>query len=128
MKQKYGKISTINSFTNIRKKKLFFPSYSLPSWIFELQITSHPELKDVVKNHFTGVFQSTCNKDFSRLLSSVPHLISEEMYNSSCKVVSQDEILKAVKQLGALKAPGKDGYPGFFFRKDETLSGLMFVL
>lgn len=103
--------------------------------VFKLQdidvrwITSHPELKDVVKkNHFTGLFQSTSNRDFSRLISLVPYLISEEVNNSLCKAISNDKILKAVKQLGALKAPEKDGYPGFIFRKYCDIVGAKFFL
>ena len=36
---------------------------------------------------------------------------------SLCKEVSDAEILAAVNHLGPLKAPGKDEFPGFFFRK-----------
>lgn len=53
----------------------------------------------------------------------MPHLVSEDMNQILCKEVCDDEIFKAVKELGALKAPGKYGYPGFFFRKYWDIVG-----
>ena len=41
-----------------------------------------------------------------------------------CKEVTEAEIQRAVKQLGPLKAPGKDGFPGFFFRKYWDIVGV----
>lgn len=44
-------------------------------------------------------------------------LISEDVKDLLCKPVSNAEILQAVKQLGPLKAHGKDGFSGFFSGK-----------
>ncbi|XP_063945891.1 uncharacterized protein LOC108212308 [Daucus carota subsp. sativus] len=41
-----------------------------------------------------------------------------------CKEVTEAEIQRAVKQLGPLKAPGKDGFPGLFFRKYWDIVGV----
>ena len=86
-------------------------------------ITDTQELKNAVKIHFADIFRSTGNRDFSRLISLVPRMISEDMNQSLCKEVSDAEILAAVNHLGPLKAPGKDGFPGFFFRKYWDIVG-----
>ena len=41
----------------------------------------------------------------------------KQHYSSLESPVTSSEILKAVKELGALKAPGKDGFPGLFFQR-----------
>ncbi|KAL8126450.1 hypothetical protein AgCh_013655 [Apium graveolens] len=76
---------------------------------------SYREIKEAVRNHFQDIFKSAGNRDFSRLISLIPRIISEDMNHSLCKEVTDAEILRAVNQLGPLKAPGKDGFPGFFF-------------
>ena len=38
-----------------------------------------------------------------------------------CKEITEVEIQSAVKQLGTLKAPGKEGFTGFFFRNTGIL-------
>lgn len=69
----------------------------------------------MVKNHFVDLFKMTGNRNFSPLISLVPHLVSKDVNQILCKEVCDDDIFKAAKKLGAMKAPGKDGYLGFYF-------------
>ncbi|KAL8124435.1 hypothetical protein AgCh_012179 [Apium graveolens] len=77
-------------------------------WLSDVQ-----EIKEAVRNHFQDIFKSVGNRDFSRLISLIPRIISEDMNHSLCKEVTDAKILRAVNQLGPLKAPGKDGFPAF---------------
>ncbi|KAK1386350.1 hypothetical protein POM88_024085 [Heracleum sosnowskyi] len=43
------------------------------------------------------------------------------------KEVSDDEIYSAIKQLGPLKAPEKDGFQGFFYRKYWHIVGVLII-
>ena len=42
-------------------------------------------------------------------------MVSSDQNAKLCCPFSPDEVRKAVKQLGNLKAPGPDGFPGLFF-------------
>lgn len=66
--------------------------------------------------------------NFSHLISSVSHLISENMNQSLCKVVFIEEILKAVKQLGPLKRLGRMDIQISFFEKYWDIVGAQVCL
>lgn len=44
-------------------------------------------------------------------------VVTEEVNDALTKSVSREEVQKAVFQMGALKAPGSDGFPGIFYQK-----------
>lgn len=50
------------------------------------------------------------------------------MNESLTRPLSDDEIHVAAFQLGSLKAPGPDGYPGLFFQKYSETVGWMCAL
>lgn len=87
-------------------------------------VSLETEIKSLVKDHFFSLFKFDENRDFSHLISLVPHLISQDMNVVLCKEVTNAEIWKAVKQLGPLKAHGKDGFSCFFFRKYWDIVGV----
>ena len=88
------------------------------SWIN----TSYPELNNAMKNPFEDLFSCSRTRDFTHLISLVPNLISKNMNQALCVEISEDETLN-VKQIGPLKAPGQDGFPGYFFRKYWDIVG-----
>ena len=49
-------------------------------------------------------------------MEAVPHVISLEQNSDLLKPFSSDEFVLVVKQLGSLKAPGPDGFPGQFYK------------
>nr|GEY31098.1 reverse transcriptase [Tanacetum cinerariifolium] len=53
----------------------------------------------------------------------VESVVSNNINSSLESPVTNYEIHKAVKELGALKAPGKDGFPGLFFQRDWHIVG-----
>ncbi|GJU27805.1 hypothetical protein Tco_1166426 [Tanacetum coccineum] len=56
-------------------------------------------------------------RDFSNILACVESVVSNNINYSLESPVTNCEIHKAVKELGALKAPGNDGFPGLFFQR-----------
>lgn len=66
-------------------------------------------------DHFTNLFSSTANHDMEEAWSVVDHVITTEMNLQLTKAVTDDDIKSVVFQLGSVKAPGPDGYPGFFY-------------
>nr|GFA82941.1 reverse transcriptase [Tanacetum cinerariifolium] len=74
-------------------------------------------LNQLILNHFKAVYSSSRARDLCDVLESVEAVISDCMNCSLETPVSDSEIYKAVKQLGALKAHGKDGFPILFFQR-----------
>ncbi|GJT72847.1 hypothetical protein Tco_1032133 [Tanacetum coccineum] len=61
--------------------------------------------------------QNSRARDLSDVLESVEAVVFDCMNCSLEATVSDSKIYKAVKKLGALKAPGKDGFTGLFFQR-----------
>ncbi|KAH7849307.1 hypothetical protein Vadar_016040 [Vaccinium darrowii] len=81
------------------------------SWLeSEVDINAH------LGNYFSDLFHSRGNRNLEEVLSVIPEVITPDMNSSLIHAVSDEEIEMAVYQLGALKAPGPDGYPGFFYQ------------
>ncbi|KAF7146373.1 hypothetical protein RHSIM_Rhsim04G0047200 [Rhododendron simsii] len=74
-------------------------------------------INDLIHNYFSGLFECSGPRDFSEVLANVKCCISEDMNAKLIEQVSVEEIKKAAFQLGSLKAPGPNGYPGFFFQR-----------
>ncbi|GJU13353.1 reverse transcriptase [Tanacetum coccineum] len=75
-------------------------------------------LNQLIRNHFEDVYRSCSSsgtRDFSDILACVESVVSNNINYSLESPVTNCEIHKAVKELGALKALGKDSFPGLFF-------------
>ncbi|KAH7843546.1 hypothetical protein Vadar_018002 [Vaccinium darrowii] len=72
-------------------------------------------INEQIADFFSSLFAHSGSRDFSEVISEVDSCITEDMNASLIRTVSDEEIKSAVFQLGSLKAPGPDGYPGFFF-------------
>lgn len=81
-------------------------------------VTSPRGISDIISQHFHSIFTDvhpyTCSDS---ALSGVSNKISADSNANLCKAVSDLEITSAVFQMGALKAPGPDGFPGLFYQK-----------
>lgn len=73
-------------------------------------------INELILEHFSDLYEHSGPRDFSNILSVVDNVISEGMNLSLIRDVSKDEIKRAAFELGSLKSPGPDGYPGFFFQ------------
>ncbi|XP_050121457.1 uncharacterized protein LOC126599164 [Malus sylvestris] len=66
--------------------------------------------------YFMELFTSSGHREWGNLLDCVSPKISDEMNVSLLAVVSSDEVRATVLQMGSLKAPGLDGFPGIFYQ------------
>lgn len=57
------------------------------------------------------------------LISLIDPIVSPVTNSSLTKAISNDEIYLVAFQLGPLKAPGSDGFPGLFFQKYWDIVG-----
>lgn len=74
-------------------------------------------LNTLILNHFKSIYTSVGVRDFGDVLDVIKPVVTEHMNTSLEDIVVDNEIVRAVKQLGAYKSPGKDGFPGLFFKK-----------
>ena len=56
-------------------------------------------------------------RNWGEILEAVPRVVREEDNEALNKEVEEKEIMKAVYDLRAMKAPGPDGFNGFFYQK-----------
>lgn len=66
--------------------------------------------------YFTNLFTSVGNRDLGEALSVVERLVTVDMNRLLVAPACDEEIRATVFQLGALKAPGADGFPDFFYQ------------
>ncbi|KAK8560150.1 hypothetical protein V6N12_012953 [Hibiscus sabdariffa] len=76
------------------------------------------EERDIVNNmedHFKELFSKEPHIDSSSVVDCIPLSITNDMNKELCKEVDSDEICEAVFGIGAMKAPGPNGYHGIFY-------------
>lgn len=75
------------------------------------------DLKTLVQDHFSSIYSSLGQRDFSDVLDCIQPVVNSSMSLHLEAPVTQIEIDKAVKHMGAHKASRVDGFPGIFFQK-----------
>ena len=82
------------------------------SWIEgEEEINAH------ITEYFKNLFRTLGDRDWSDMLDVVQVKVTEAMNEALLKPILDMEVYEAAKELGALKAPGSDGFPDIFFQK-----------
>ncbi|KAF7152387.1 hypothetical protein RHSIM_Rhsim01G0140300 [Rhododendron simsii] len=81
------------------------------------------EITGIIKSHFQSLYSPPAARDFNDVLSLIDPLVSHDINSSLTKAVTNEEIYLAAFQLGPLKAPGSDGFPGLFFQKYGDIVG-----
>jgi hypothetical protein len=66
---------------------------------------------------FKGVYTSLGPRDWGDSLSGVRPLVTADMNRDLTAPFSLEEVKSAAFQMGALKSPGPDGFPGLFYHK-----------
>lgn len=77
---------------------------------------SDTEINSHMLDYFSQLFSSVGDRNLNEALSVVQPLVTESMNRQLISMLSEEEVRIAVFQLGAVKAPGPDGFPGFFFQ------------
>ncbi|PWA86638.1 hypothetical protein CTI12_AA135010 [Artemisia annua] len=90
------------------------------------QLVDEPvALNTLILNHFTYIYTSVGVREFGDVFDVIQPVVTEHMNTSLEDTVVDYEIVRAVKQLGAYKSPGKDRFPGFM---PSTLNKTLVVL
>ncbi|KAF7140294.1 hypothetical protein RHSIM_Rhsim06G0103400 [Rhododendron simsii] len=78
---------------------------------------SEDDINLEIHHYFTALFENDGPRDFTTSTDHIFPKVTGEMNRILTKQVNNEEIRVAVFQMGALKAPGPNGYPGLFFQK-----------
>ncbi|XP_016730108.1 uncharacterized protein [Gossypium hirsutum] len=83
-----------------------------------------PEICDIAWNYFHDLFNTSINMDIESDLHYVPISINEDMNRGLNKDFTDEEILRAFKQMDPRKAPGIDGLSKSFFKEHWSIVGV----
>lgn len=71
----------------------------------------------IIKGHFQSLYSAPPDREIEDVVSLVDPIVSNDMNDALTKLVSRNEVRVAAFQMGPLKAPGSDGFPGLFYQK-----------
>lgn len=74
-------------------------------------------IADIIKGHFQKLYSPPQNRNVEEVISLVEPVVSNEMNHALTRPISREEVKEAAFQMGPLKAPGSDGFPGLFYQK-----------
>jgi hypothetical protein len=78
-------------------------------------------MSNLIKFNFDTLFTSEVLEPSEEVLSKIPKKVTTEMNRSLTRAFSEEEVKKALFQIGDLKAPGPDGMPALFSRNSGKL-------
>ncbi|CAB4267063.1 unnamed protein product [Prunus armeniaca] len=81
------------------------------------------QVRNTIETYFQNLFTSEGQRDWGDILSFVSPIITEDINSSLMAPIIDEEIRHAVFQMGALKSPGPDGFPGVFYQKYWNIIG-----
>lgn len=82
------------------------------------------EVFDAILSHYREVYKSDNPSDMEPVLCCIPSLVTDGMNDQLLAPISELEIKNVVFSMGALKAPGLDGFNGLFYQKNwESVKG-----
>ncbi|KAA3468179.1 reverse transcriptase [Gossypium australe] len=87
------------------------------------EVVEEIELQEAAKSYFEKLFSSEGMTDPKKILEEVESSITPEMNEVLNSPYTTEEILRALKGMGPLKAPGLDGFPALFFQKHWHIVG-----
>lgn len=80
-------------------------------------------LKEHIANYFFNIFSSMAGKDNEEILHVVQPRVTKEMNDILCAEYTEEEVKRALDNIGDLKAPGPDGMPAIFFKRFWQIVG-----
>ncbi|CAL5362434.1 unnamed protein product [Camellia sinensis] len=112
---RYFHISTIN-----KRRKLKINALKNDNGIW---ISDTEGVKNVILDYFKNLFSKGDYQHLDHWANTTPVKFTKEDNDGFLKPLSNLEIFQAVKDIGAFKAPGKDGIPAIFYHKYWNLVG-----
>ncbi|CAN1761157.1 Transposon TX1 uncharacterized 149 kDa protein [Linum perenne] len=86
-------------------------------------IEEETEIKDHITTYFKKLFTAPDRNVDYNLVNEIPRVVTNEMNEELTQSISDEEVKKAVFDMGKDKAPGPDGYSGHFYRKYWNVIG-----
>ncbi|KAF7149839.1 hypothetical protein RHSIM_Rhsim02G0125400 [Rhododendron simsii] len=74
------------------------------------------EIARIMKLHFQELYANPRDKEYEDISNLIDPIISPECNASLMRNVTKEEVKMAVFQMGPLKAPGSDSFPGLFYQ------------
>ncbi|CAM8911363.1 unnamed protein product [Rhodiola kirilowii] len=106
------------------------------NWIHKLSddqgvmVTEAEGIANIISDYFTTLFSSSSDSgqvEWEEELAYVQPRITWEMNDNLTRDVSEEEIRRAIFQMGATKAPGLDGFSAIFFQSNWNLIKADFI-
>lgn len=79
--------------------------------------TGESDISGIIQDYFNSLYCSPPIRDFNDILSFIDSIVTPELNDKLVQGVTVEEVRMATFQMGPLKAPGSDGFPGIFFQK-----------
>ena len=86
-------------------------------------VVAGKSLKTFIANQYQDLFMSNADVQMEEVLGCVHTRVSHEMNECLEVPFSDDEVWKALQEMGDLKAPGADGIPSIFYKRFWSLVG-----
>lgn len=79
-------------------------------------VEGQKEVEHMILDYYKAIYTSEPAQNVDECLSAVPRLVTRAINDELMKPVLEADIKSAVDSLGALKAPGPDGFNGIFYQ------------
>lgn len=106
--------SFFHAFASERRKR---------NTIKRLKREDEEPLKEHIANYFFNIFSSMAGKDNEEILHVVQPRVTKEMNDILRAEYTEEEVKRALDNIGDLKAPGPDGMPAIFFKRFWQIVG-----
>ncbi|KAH7841883.1 hypothetical protein Vadar_003252 [Vaccinium darrowii] len=74
------------------------------------------DIAGVIKNYFHELYKMPLGRDLDAVIDLIDPSISTDCKMILTRSISKGEVQQAAFHMGALKAPGSDGFPGLFYQ------------
>ena len=82
------------------------------SWIID-----ETQVRGEINKYFRDLYFAEPTSIDSEVQNAIPHLVNDQINLALLAPITEVEVKKAINQLGRIKAPGPEGFPGIFFQQ-----------
>ncbi|CAL1353160.1 unnamed protein product [Linum trigynum] len=76
------------------------------------------EVSDCLVDYYSHMFESQGDEGRDTITSTIPRRVTSEMNDWLRRPFTVEEIEDALRHMGPLKAPGEDGFPAIFYKRN----------